>query len=116
MQHPTFQPVTLQERILTIDIIRGFALLGIIIVNFTVDNAALQPWAGWTGIADQFAYWNISFFLNDKFQTIYCFLFGLGFSLQILRAESRNSPFILLYLRRLAVLFAIGALHFILVG
>ncbi len=116
MNQQTLQPVSLQERIQTIDIIRGFALLGIMIVNFTVDNAALQPWAGWTGIADQFAYWSISFFLNDKFQTIYCFLFGLGFSLQLLRAESRNSPFILLYLRRLAVLFFIGALHFILVG
>ena len=116
MHHQNLQPVAIEERIQTVDFLRGFALLGIIIVNFTVDNAALQPWAGWTGIADQFAYWNISFFLNDKFQTIYCFLFGLGFSLQMLRAESRNSPFILVYLRRLAVLFLIGALHFILAG
>src|SRR5437868_12226466 len=67
-----------------------------------------------TGIADQLAYWPIRFFMDDKFLSIYCLLFGLGFSIQMLRAEARNSPFAFVYLRRLFVLYLIGAVHSIL--
>ena len=104
-------PVSPQERIQTIDIIRGIALFGILIINFTVDNRNVQPEEGWTGLADQLAYWPIRFLLDDKFMAIYCFLFGLGFSIQMLRAEERNSPFVIVYIRRLIVLYLIGTAH-----
>ncbi|MEO6219064.1 MAG: DUF418 domain-containing protein [Ginsengibacter sp.] len=103
-----------QERIQTIDIIRGIALLGILIINFTVDNRNVQPEEGWISFADQLAYWPIRFFLDDKFMAMYCFLFGLGFSIQLLRAEERNSPFVFVYFRRLIVLYLIGTVHGIL--
>ena len=108
------QPVAIQERIQTIDIIRGFALFGILIINFTVDAGMTEPWAGFTGFIDQLVYWPIAFFMNDKFVAIYCFLFGLGFSIQMLRAKENNSPFVFVYLRRLIVLYIIGAIHQIL--
>jgi uncharacterized membrane protein YeiB len=114
MPKTTLQPVALQERIQTIDIIRGIALFGILIINFTVDNRNVQPEEGWTGFADQLAYWPIRFFLDDKFMAIYCFLFGLGFSIQMLRAEASNSPFVFMYVRRLIVLYLIGTAHNIL--
>ncbi len=114
MPQQTLQPVAVQERIQTIDIIRGFALYGILIVNFTVDNRSVEPWDGWTGFGDQVSYWVISLFMNDKFQAIYCFLFGLGFSLQMQRAEARNSSFFIVYIRRLIVLYLIGVVHVIL--
>ena len=63
MQHQTLQPVALQERIQTIDIIRGFALFGILIINFTVDDSDIAPWEGWSGFADQLAFWVIGFFI-----------------------------------------------------
>ena len=81
-QATTIGPVTPQERIQTIDIIRGFALVGILIINFTVDAGLTEPWAGFPGIFDQLVYWPVAFFLDDKFVAIYCFLFGLGFSIQ----------------------------------
>ena len=84
MQQQKLQPVAIQERIQTIDIIRGFALFGILIINFTVDAGKTEPWAGFTGFIDQLVYWPIAFFMNDKFVAIYCFLFGLGFSIQML--------------------------------
>lgn len=113
MNQPTLQPVALQERIQTIDIIRGIALLGILIINFTVDHNT-SPQVGWTGLADQLAYWPIRFFLDDKFMAMYCFLFGLGFSIQMLRAQERNSPFVVAYFRRLVALYLIGTAHNIL--
>ena len=110
MQATTLGPVAPQERIQTIDIIRGFALLGIFIVNLTVDNPGTTPMAGRTGFFDQLVYWPIKLFLDDKFMNIFCFLFGLGFSIQLLRAKANNSNFIFIYMRRLIILFLFGAL------
>ena len=114
MQQQNLQPVALQERIQTIDIIRGIALLGILIINFTVDNRNVQPEEGWTGFADLLVYWPIKLFLDDRFMAMYCFLFGLGFSIQLLRAQERNTPFVMLYFRRLVALYLIGTAHNIL--
>ena len=114
MQKQNLQPVAMQERIQTIDIIRGVALTGILVINFTVDAGKTEPWAGFTGFIDQLVYWPVAFFMNDKFVAIYCFLFGLGFSIQMLRAEERNSPFVFVYMRRLFVLYLIGVAHQIL--
>ncbi len=114
MQHQTLQPVAVQERIQKLDIIRGIALFGIMTINFTVDHGPTEPWAGWTGFADQLVYWPIAFFMNDKFMAMFCFLFGLGFSIQMLRAKANNSPFVFVYMRRLIVLYLIGAAHQIL--
>lgn len=113
MQHQDLQPITLQERIQTIDIIRGFALFGILIINFTVDYRPLNPWVE-KPVLDQFFYWPITFLIDDRFRSIYCFLFGLGFSIQMLRAEARNSPFVFIYMRRLIILYLIGVVNQIL--
>jgi uncharacterized protein len=110
------QPVSLQERIQTIDIIRGFALFGILIINLTVDNSGVSPMEGRTGFSDQLAYWPIKFFMDDRAMAIFCLLFGLGFAIQLQRAEARNAPFVIVYLRRLIALALIGAAHIILIG
>lgn len=109
-------PVTPKERFHTIDFIRGLAVFGILVVNLTVDNSGISPMEGRTGIADQFAYWPIKFFMDDKFIAIYSFLFGLTFTFIMFGAESRASSFVLIFIRRLLVLALIGAAHFIFVG
>ena len=116
MQQQNFQPIALKERIQTIDIIRGFALFGILVVNLTVDNSNMSPMEGRTGFADQLVYWLIKFFMDDKATVIFTFLFGLGFAIQMQRAEAVNAPFVFVYLRRLFVLALIGAAHIIFVG
>ena len=108
MTPSSITPITTAGRIQTIDILRGFALLGIIIINFTVDDGDLSPMAGWAGLGDRVIYWAIKFLLNDRFQTIFCFLFGLGFSIQMQRAVEKNAPFTLIFLRRMLALFIIG--------
>ncbi|HUS02313.1 MAG TPA: DUF418 domain-containing protein [Chitinophagaceae bacterium] len=109
MRKEKMGPVALQERIQTIDIIRGFALFGILVVNLTVDNPGVSPMQGRTGFFDQLVYWQIDFLLNDKFMAIFCFMFGLGFAIQMLRAKENKSNFIFVYMRRLIVLFLFGA-------
>ena len=116
MRQSTIGLVALQERIQTIDVIRGLAVFGILVVNLTVDNSGISPMEGRNGIADQFAYWPIKFFMDDKFMAIYSFLFGLTFTFIMFGAESRASSFVLIFIRRLLALALIGAAHFIFVG
>jgi uncharacterized protein len=114
MQNKNMEPVAPQERIQTIDILRALALLGVVIANFTVDNRDVTPAEGRTWFFDQLVYWPIRFFIDDKAMAMYCFLFGLGFSIQMLRAEARNAPFVFLHIRRMIALFLIGIIALIL--
>lgn len=109
----SFGPTTPQERIQTLDILRGFAIFCIFAVTWVVTTPwHSEPWMGFHGTADQAAYWLIKFFLDEKSWPQFAILFGLGFSIQMIRAEARGVPFVGRYLRRLLVLFLFGALHF----
>src|SRR5258706_8281880 len=102
-------------RIEIIDILRGFALLGIIMVHFTEQYYAGQPpeiHADMTAknLADQIVLGLIGFFVQGKFFMIFSFLFGLSFFIQL--DKSSGSPsFLLRFAWRLTVLFAIGFVH-----
>jgi uncharacterized membrane protein YeiB len=104
------EPVSPQERIQTIDILRALALLGVVIANFTVDNQDVTPAEGRSGFFDQLVYWPIRFFIDDKAMAMYCFLFGLGFAIQLMRAEERKTSFVFTFIRRMIVLFIIGVI------
>jgi uncharacterized protein len=99
------EPTQIHERIAAIDILRGLALLGILLVNFAGSEAAR------TGAIDDQVRHLLNFFVSSKFYTTFSFLFGLGFALQLLRAQQRQSRIVPVYLRRMAVLFLIGAFH-----
>src|ERR1700688_4957242 len=95
-------PVLAQERIDVVDILRGFAIFGMVVVNFSHD----LEWRGWftklrPGSADRFAYFLLHFFAAGKFHALFSFLFGWGFALQMDRANARGVRFSPLYARRL---------------
>ncbi|MGE5423419.1 MAG: DUF418 domain-containing protein [Ignavibacteriales bacterium] len=99
-----------QERIQTIDILRGIALLGILIINFTVDDWDAGLYKGFSGVIDQLFYWPIKLLMDDRFMATYCFLFGLGFAIQMQRAARRGKPFVFAFLRRMIALYLIGTI------
>ncbi len=105
------EPTAARERIVFLDILRGLAVFGMFTVNMTTD----LPW-GWAfgeqplDNADRTVVILIDLLTNGKFITIFSFLFGVGFFLQLERVRDRGVPFLAAYLRRLAVLFFIGAL------
>jgi uncharacterized protein len=102
------RPVAPASRIVEVDMVRGFALFGVLLVNmygFGADSIA------WNSPTDQLAFAIMRVFFESKFWTLFSMLFGFGFAVQLQRAHVRGSSILPIYLRRLAVLFAIGAAH-----
>ena len=107
-------PVSSGERIPVLDVLRGFALLGIAIINmsgFKTPDHAVAVEQLFPGFLNHAASWLIDVFGDGKFNSIFSFLFGVGLTIQLERAEARHAPFVELYLRRLAVLMALGLVH-----
>jgi uncharacterized protein len=56
-------------------------------------------------------HWLVRFLAEGKFYSLFSFLFGLGFAMQLMRGEERGASVGWLYVRRLLVLLAIGLTH-----
>ena len=120
----TTQPFTPQtptrtvgtNRIEVIDALRGFSLIGIVVAHcsnhylagmtppsvgtlniFSAFDKVVGDWAGY-----------LSF---GKFFTIFSFLFGLSFAIQMDNSARANRPFLGRTVWRLVILFAIGFTH-----
>ncbi|MEC2919046.1 MULTISPECIES: DUF418 domain-containing protein [Bacillus] len=109
------QNISQGERIHSIDIIRGIAVLGIFLVNWPViagvDSRDI------TGIyegIDSYIRLFYDMFIQTKFYTIFSFLFGLGFYIFMTRAEAKTDRPKTLFVRRLLILLLFGFLHYVL--
>ena len=112
----TTGPVGERERVAEMDILRGVALLGVLLMNF-VGFAG----AGWLATESQlkalptyqldwWVYEAVRLFVGDKANTVFATLFGLGFYIQMTRGEGRPG-FEARYRRRLFWLLIFGWLN-----
>ncbi|HEY3927981.1 MAG TPA: DUF418 domain-containing protein [Candidatus Koribacter sp.] len=112
-------PVSLSERILFIDVLRGMALFGILAANIRAFFAPIEAYGYiqvlYPGRADVIAQWFVDAFIQVKFITIFSFLFGMGFAIQMSRAEEKGAKFLSFYPRRLLALALFGIIHGILI-
>jgi len=108
-------PVQPAERIQIVDILRGFALFGVLFVNMTIFSYPMQaivlPADPNLPFYDRAALWLIHALGEGKFYALFSLLFGLGLTLQMERIEGRGGRFVPLYARRLLVLLLIGIVH-----
>ena len=107
-------PISLQERIEVLDVLRGLAICGILIGNMQwFSGYGMMPpaMAGQSPFADRITHFLVHFFVEGKFYSIFSFLFGFGFALQISRAETRGDMNASLFKRRLFWLLVIGLVH-----
>ncbi len=107
-------PTSPGNRIVALDIMRGFALLGILFVNIMDFGGVMALGQEWTGFADQAVQGFIQFFVRSKFLSLFAMLFGIGFVMQIARLEEKTGHYLWTYGRRLLVLFLFGAAHLVL--
>jgi uncharacterized protein len=119
MHEPEFAgPVAPAERIATLDVLRAFALLGILVMNMPGFYASFwdprPAHERWPGGADRVAWWAMDTFFSGKFNSLFAFLFGVGFSIQLERLIARAAHPVATYLRRLLVLLAFGVAHAVL--
>lgn len=102
------QPVSLRERVHFLDIVRGFALLGIIIVNYFLIVDSVK---GFEMASDDVLHKLVSWFAEGKFVTLFSFLFGVGFMIFMDRAAQKVESPNKLFARRLSILLGFGILH-----
>ena len=100
-ERPLASPVGPAGRIESLDILRGFALLGMLAVHFHVRTT--EP-----GGIDELVRTAIWRLVESKSHGTFALLFGAGFAIQLRRARQRGGPFAARYLRRLAVLALFG--------
>lgn len=98
------------ERIDTLDYLRGFALLGIILVNILAILSAQKPLPD----SNDDSYQKFLFlFVEGRFYPIFSFLFGVGMYIFLTRAVIKGKNAMVLFLRRIIILFIFGFVHFI---
>ena len=110
-------PISEGARITALDLIRGVAVLGILLMNvvsfafgdapyFNLNAGGSATWLDWTvGVFGEI-------FVDQKFMGMFSLLFGAGMFIFIDRAAQRGARGALLSLWRNALLFAIGLAHF----
>ena len=112
-------PVSFTERAGILDVLRGFALLGVMLDNlfgFTgwsfFTDGQRQALATWP--ADGIVALSELTFINGKFYSLFSLLFGIGFSIILIRNEQKGVNPLKIFYRRLIILLIIGTGHILL--
>ncbi len=110
-------PTVGTERIEILDVLRGFALFGVVVVNMSVDWSWSDSFVAQTPQrADDVIAHLLKVLGRGKLLTVFSFLFGLGVMMQMRRIAARGARHVPLMLRRLSVLLLIGLMHYLLIG
>ncbi|MGO3325662.1 DUF418 domain-containing protein [Gordonia sp. (in: high G+C Gram-positive bacteria)] len=119
MRHtPTASAPLRAARIHDVDALRGFALLGIFVVNITFmasaypGNLVEDPSFG--SASDGAARFVVSALFSMKFYLLFSFLFGYSFTLQMQAADRAGARFTSRMLRRTLGLFVLGVANIVL--
>ena len=115
MSAPDALPTAGSERHDVLDALRGFALFGIFLAN-------IRYFSGWEFTApslrgelagSSYVTWDFLHLaiIDGKFYTLFAFLFGLGFALQLERLDARGAAAASIFRRRTAILLCFGLLH-----
>jgi len=108
------QATSVEERLPLLDVLRGFALIGIFFANLvsffglyylSFDQVQALP------LLDKAVLFAIDALIEGKFYALFSLLLGIGFALQAERAQLRNSSFLPFWYRRMGVLLVIGLTH-----
>jgi uncharacterized membrane protein YeiB len=110
----TLTPLTNSNRIKVLDLLRGFALIGILMMNIEWFNRPVSALLSFdyslTG-GDWAASWLVKVFVEGKFYKLFSILFGMGFAVMLLRTQQTERKFGAWFIRRMLALFVFGMAH-----
>lgn len=116
------EPISFKDRVHEIDGIRGFALLGILMMNIMSFASPMMQYSiegrentlFTSTAADEGVIMFINTFVTANFYTMFSFLFGLGFYIFLTRANEKGHHANRLFIRRIILLLLFGLMHGIL--
>lgn len=113
-------PVSNTKRHIILDVLRGFAILGICMANFPEFSLYSFLSSGAKEAMPSYSFdigtsYILSIFIDGKFYTIFSLLFGIGFSIILSNNASRGINGLPVFYRRMLILAIIGFAHLMLV-
>ena len=115
---PAPSPVAARERVVALDVLRAFALLGIFVMNLPGMGESwyhvtkeVERWPSWYDVS---AVALRTALFDGKFNSLFTLLFGIGFTIQLERLTARGGGWII-YARRLVALLGFGVIHMFLI-
>lgn len=118
IRHTVLAPVPGEERLQWLDALRGFALFGILMYNVMGFGGYIfhgLPGAPAVRPLDPMFDFLVHALVEAKFYSLFSFLFGLGFAMQLERAERRGASALPVLRRRMFWLLVIGLAHALLI-
>lgn len=110
--------VSAEKRLVIVDIIRGFSLLGVVIINvfsFNMPPDSHVSQYELSGSMDSVLFFLVKLAIEGKFYTLFSTIFGLSFALQVERLQGKGTPIKAVFLRRFFWLFVIGFIHAVMI-
>ncbi|GIN97781.1 hypothetical protein J6TS1_36510 [Siminovitchia terrae] len=107
------ESVSTMERIQTLDVLRGFSLLGILLVNmisFHSPYGYYNPYEWWK-YGDLTVYTWLDILVQGSFYPIFAMMFGYGLVIMQRRSAIRGTSFLKISMRRLSILLIFGIIH-----
>jgi uncharacterized protein len=109
-------PVTAAERLVALDILRGVAVMGILVMNIYAFAMPLAAYSnpllmGGSDALNMGTWFFTHLVFDQKFMSIFAMLYGAGVVMMMERAEARDTAFGPVFYRRSAWLIVIGMLH-----
>ncbi len=108
------EPIALHERVEAIDLMRGFSLFGILLVNmlsFHTPYSYIDPYKWFSGNTDGAIFTFLDIFIQTSFYPLFSMLFGYGLMMQFLRADQKGQAFMPVAVKRLLILLGFGIVH-----
>ncbi|WP_432357651.1 DUF418 domain-containing protein [Sporosarcina sp. UB5] len=105
---------TIGNRIEAMDILRGFALLGIFIANMLTFHSPyfyIDQYTYFSTPSDVASYKLINLFVEASFYPIFAMMFGYGLNMQYEKAIANGTSYVPMMARRLAILMGFGIIH-----
>jgi uncharacterized protein len=105
----TLQPLTESRRDITLDLLRGFALAGVLFM-FCVHDIGTAPAYAKTFLDDLIA-WPKWILIENRMYTMLILIFGIGFYVQLEKAKQKETSLVPVFMRRIMGLLILGFLH-----